>query len=201
MSWSGPDFDALSSPPDFYCQHAKPYRLQRLSLFSRGLQCSLVWCKPLAYATIYHADACPGLFAYEPADFRQMHFLNAMAVSIWLIFFAKLNDNGSARCFTSTHTSPACVWDCWRWSAESELRFTRGVGMGSVRKGYVLLFTCSCVSVSVKPVYTFCSHHAFDVQPRKRMRVCVCVSMLVRVYVCACVCGKLMAVASFLFCH
>ena len=73
--------------------------------------------------------------------------------------------------------------------------------MGSVRKGYVLLFTCSCVSVSVKPVYTFCSHHAFDVQPRKRMRVCVCVSMLVRVYVCACVCGKLMAVASFLFCH
>ena len=73
--------------------------------------------------------------------------------------------------------------------------------MGSVRKGYVLLFTCSCVSVNVKAGYTFCSHHAFDVQPRKRMRVCACVYLSACVCVRLCVCGKLMAVASFLLCH
>ena len=80
-----------SSCSDVYCLHAKTYGLQRLSLFSPCLQCAIVWCEPFACATIYHADACLCLFAYE------------LAVSICLMSFAKLNDNGSVRCFTSTH--------------------------------------------------------------------------------------------------
>ncbi len=63
-----------SSCSDVYCQHAKTYRLQWLSLFSTGLQCLIVWCDSLACATIYHADACPCLFAYEFLTFDKCSF-------------------------------------------------------------------------------------------------------------------------------
>ena len=43
------------------------YRLQWLSLFSTGLQCSIVWCDPLACATIYHADSMS--FCIRISDF------------------------------------------------------------------------------------------------------------------------------------
>ena len=82
-----------------------------LALFKRGLQCAFVWCGPLACAFIYHANVCPCLCMYELAAFREMLFLNVIVVSMCLIFFASLNDSGSARCFTSRHTSPDLVWD------------------------------------------------------------------------------------------
>ena len=70
---------------------------------------------------------------------------------------------------------PDWVWDCWPWAAESELRLARGVDLRSVPRGYVLLSTCSCVSMSVKPVHTVCSHHAFHGgQRRQRMRSSTC---------------------------
>ena len=78
---------------------------------SRGLQCSIVWWDLLACAIIHHGNACHCLFMYELAAFRQIQILNVMAVTILLIFFASLNDNGGARGFTSRHTSPDLVWD------------------------------------------------------------------------------------------
>ena len=83
-----------------------------VALFNGGLQCAFVWRDPLACATIYHANARPCLFMYELAAIRPMLFLNVMVVSMCLLCFAGLNDNGSARCFTSRHTSPDLVWDC-----------------------------------------------------------------------------------------
>ena len=115
--------------------------------------------------------------------------LQTVAVSVRLTFFAKLNDNRSACCFISTHTSPAGVWDCRPRSAESDLRCAICVDMGSVTRGFVLFFTCSCMSVSVKPVYDLSSHHAFDGgQGTQRVSVCVCVSVCLCVCVSVCLC-------------
>ena len=54
-----------------------------VAVFNRGFQGAFVNCDLLACATIYHAHAR-----------------------------AIMNDNGSARCFTSRHTSPDLVWEC-----------------------------------------------------------------------------------------
>ena len=78
---------------------------------SRGLLCAFAWCDQVACAIIHPGKACPCLFMYELAVFRQMQTLIVMAVTILLIFFASLNDNGSARCFPSRYTSPDLVWD------------------------------------------------------------------------------------------
>ena len=59
-------------------------------------------------------------------------------------------------CFTSTHTSPDWVWDCWPWTSASKLRLARGIDLRSVSGGYVLLSTCPYESMSVIPVYSVC---------------------------------------------
>ena len=81
-----------------------------LALFNTGFQCALVGCDALACAPIYHANArlCP--LMYELAAYRPMSFLTVMVRSMCIVFFASLNDNGSARCFTSGLTSPSLVW-------------------------------------------------------------------------------------------
>ena len=93
-------------------------------------------CLPLSF----HVRTC------SPST---MLFLNVMVVSMCLVFFASLNDNGSARCFTSRHTSPDLVWECWHLTAESEVRLARGVDLRSVPSWCALLSTCSCVSIRV----------------------------------------------------
>ena len=86
--------------------------LQRLSLFSRGLQVSTVCCDALAYTTIYHADACPSVVPYERTDFHQMQLRKVIPVSISVIFFAKLNVNRSALYFTSALAWTDLARDC-----------------------------------------------------------------------------------------
>ena len=80
--------------------------------FKPGFQCAFVGCDPLACATICYANARLCLIMYELAAFRPIVFPNVMVVSMCLVFFASLNDNGRARCFTSRHTSPDLVWEC-----------------------------------------------------------------------------------------
>ena len=56
-----------------------------------------------SHAVIYRADARPCLVAYVLGDFRQMQFLNVVAVSIRLTSFAMLNDNESALFYFNTY--------------------------------------------------------------------------------------------------
>ena len=72
------------------------------------------------------------------------------------------------------------------YAAESELRRARSADLRSVTRRYVLLSTCSCMFIGVKPVFTGCSNHAFyGEQQRQRMRVCVFI-LIVRVCVRVC---------------
>ena len=104
-----------------------------VALVNKGFQCAFVGCDPLACATICYANARLCLIMYELAAFRPMLFLNVIVVSICLVFFASLNDNGSERCFTSRNTWPDLVWECWHLTTESEVRLARGVDLSSVR--------------------------------------------------------------------
>ena len=122
---------------------------------------------------------------YELAAFRQKHFLNVMVVSIWLIFFANLNDNGSARWFAWKHTSADLVWD-WPQSPKRDLQEVLI---------FILCPKCICFAFHMclclhEGVFTVCSHHGFDrAQRRQRMRLC---ASRLCMYAFVCVRGKVL---------
>ena len=124
------------------------------------ISCVFVGCNPLACATIYHANARLCLFMYELAAFRPMLFLTVMVISMCSVFSASLNDNGSARCFTSRHTSPDLVWECWHWAAESEMRLANRRWFTFCAK--LMCFAFHMVLCVHQGVFTICSHHCFD---------------------------------------
>ena len=63
-----------SAPPSMLGEHSRGF-------VDRSSSVSLcAWYDPLAFATVYRADTCPCCFMRESAAFRQMQFVNVMAV-------------------------------------------------------------------------------------------------------------------------
>ena len=86
-------------------------------------------------------------------------FLIVMVISMFSVFSASLNDHGSARCFTSRHTSPDLVWECWHWTAESEMRLANRRWFTFCAK--LMCFAFHMVLCVHQGAFTICSHHCF----------------------------------------
>ena len=71
---------------------------------------------PSATVVLFQQKSSSFLCVLWCTEFHQMQLRNVIAVSISLIFFAKLNVNRSALYFTSTLAWTDLARDCWPWA-------------------------------------------------------------------------------------